>query len=352
MSPRASKSARLPVGDSDAPAICVADFLDVRAERRAVGDDLDRHLVRLLGGEVEDVHAAPGLEHDVRRTERRILHVEVSEVGDLMEARCLGVVRPDVAALVLAAIGQEVERRAGPHRLRVVGVVVRDVLGRVRVEVERPDVGRPAAAVALPGAGVGGLRQVRDALRVRRERREFAVRHGKRNRHAAGFRDLEQLVVAVRLAGAVRRDEQRLAVRVPGDDPVVAGVIGQARRFAAGRRDRVDLVVAVVVGREGDRLAVGRELGKALLAARRREPLGGAARLWHDPDVTAVDERDLRRRDGRLPQHARVDLRGRRCGKDEGAREAGGHRADVVESHMCGRARVRNRDTDTAAGNL
>jgi hypothetical protein len=86
-------------------------------------------------------------------------------------------------------------------------------------------------------------------------------------------------------------------------------MIRDAPRLAARRRHHVHVLIAVVVAGEGDLRSVGGEAREALLAARRRQPHGGAAALRHDPDVTAVDERDLCRRDGGLAQHARVDLR-------------------------------------------
>ena len=68
-----------------------AHVLGMRAKRRAIRHDAHRDLVHLLGGDVEEIHAAPRLKDDVGRAERRILHVEVAEVGDLMEAHRLGV---------------------------------------------------------------------------------------------------------------------------------------------------------------------------------------------------------------------------------------------------------------------
>ncbi len=304
----------------------VGDRLAARLERGLVGDDLDAHFARFLGRQIQQVEAAARLEHDVLRAERREGHVEVGELRHLAERSVL-VAGPDVGALVGAAIGQEVERVAVPHRMLVVGVARGHVGRGPGRQVERPDVRRPAAAVSLPGAERLRLRQVGELRAVGGVGGELAVGHRQLlGRSALGGHQVE-LVVALAAALARGREQDARAIRVPVEHAVGHRMPGQARRLAALHRHRVDVGVAVVVGGVGERLAVRREARERLLAAGRAEAHGDAALLRRQPDVAGVDEGDLRRRHVGLPQHARVDLRGRRRGRDQGTGQGGQNQA-------------------------
>ena len=298
----------------------LGDRLGARLEGGPVGDDLDGDLGRLLGGQVQQVEAAARLEHDVLGAEGRERHVEVGELRHLAHGAAL-VAGPDVGALVGAAIGEEVERVAVPHRVFVVGVAGGDVGRGLGRQVERPDVGRPAAAIALPGAERLRLRQVGDLLAVGRVGGELAVRDRQLLGRPALGGDQVELVVALPAALARRREQDPRAVGVPVEHAIGHRVPRQARRIAALHGHRVDVGVAVVVGGVGERLAVRREARERLLAARRAEAHGDPALLGRHPDVAGVDEGDLRRRDIGLAQHARVDLRGRRRGGDQGTEQ-------------------------------
>src|SRR5690606_32632479 len=151
----------------------------------------------------------------------------------------------------------------------------------------------------------------------------LAVRHRELLREAALDRDPEQLVEPVLLARHVARDEERATVRVPVDEPVRRGVVGDPARRAAGCRDHVDVDVAVVVAAERDFAAVRREAREGLLTCGRGQAVRHAALLRHDPDVAAVDESDVRGGNVGVAQQAGIHLRGKggRERQQEGRRE-------------------------------
>ena len=66
-SPRASKTARLPVGEMAAVSISGATFSARGLSVIAVGDHLDRDLATFSGAQFSRYSLPPGLEHDVRR---------------------------------------------------------------------------------------------------------------------------------------------------------------------------------------------------------------------------------------------------------------------------------------------
>ena len=95
-------------------------------------------------------------------------------------------------------------------------------------------------------------------------------------------------------ARAVLRPTIHLVVVAPSLGARAAGrVPGQLPRHAAARRHDVHLLVAVVLAGEGDRFAVGRELGEHLDARMRRESSRLPAAHVGEPDVAAVREGDL-----------------------------------------------------------
>src|SRR5690606_11401741 len=109
-------------GRRDPVLDAVADPRHAGPERGLVGHYLHLHLTGLLGGKIEEVEAAPVLEDYLRRPDRGEGDVVVREVRDLPELLRPQVVSPDVVPLVRAAVGEEVERRPMPHRVRVVAL--------------------------------------------------------------------------------------------------------------------------------------------------------------------------------------------------------------------------------------
>ena len=202
-----------------------------------------------------------------------------------------------------------------PHRLRVVGRVVGDVLRRVRLEIERPEIGRPAAAIALPGSEVLRHRHVDDLAAVRRERGELPVGDRQFLRQPALETHEVELIEPLPPALATRREQHALAVRMPVDHAILHGVVREPRRLPARRGHNVDVQVAVVRRAVGDLRAVRREPWERLFSSRRAQTHGRAALLGHDPDITRVNKRDLILRDRRLPEHPRIHLRVRHRGR-------------------------------------
>ena len=194
-----------------------------------------------------------------------------------------------------------------PHRERVVGVAVGEVRGLVRFEVEEPDVRVHPAAIPLPRAELAAPHGEGQGLAVGGDGAELGVGDGQLLGQPTVGADPVELVEPLPPALARRREED-VAVRGPVHDAVVHRVVRQPRRVAAARGDDVDVGVAVVVGAEGDVLAVGREPGEQLLAARGREPLRRAAGFRGDPHVARVDERDVGLRDVRVAEHPGVHL--------------------------------------------
>ena len=287
----------------------IGHLLDPGLEAGEIAHDLDVHLAVTLAVQIDQVELPTRLEDDLLGTDRREVDVEVGELRDLALLAAAPVVRPDVVPHRRAGVAQVVERLPGPHRLRVIRRIVRQVVGLVRLEIEGPDVGVRATAVALPGAEVAGLRHVGERPPVGRDRPELAVRHGELLRHPALGRRLIELAVALPAALHRARVEHRPAVRIPVQHPVAVGVVREPHRIATEGRHHVDVGVPVVVAAERDPTSVGGEAWEGLLALRRAQLLGCPARLRHDPDVARVDEGDVRGRDVRVAEHPGVHLR-------------------------------------------
>ena len=309
------------------------DLRNPRPQRRLVGDHVHRYLGRLLRGEVEEVQPAARLEHDAVGPERRERDVEVGEVGDLPDPSRANVVRPDVVALVRAAVGQEVDRVAMPHRLRVVGRIRGDVLRREGLQVEQEQIRRPAASIALPVAEVLRHGHVDELRAVRRVRAEFTVGHREFFGQTAPGANREELAETLASALTPGREEHARAVGGPADHAVRHRVMRQAHRLAALRRDDVDVRVAVVRSAVGDLRPVRREPREHFLSGRGAEADRRASRLRHQPDVARVDERDLTLRHRGIAQHACVDLRRGDRGRRENRQENHEHTQEIGLGH-------------------
>ena len=70
----------------------------------------------------------------------------------------------------------------------------------------------------------------------------------------------------------------RFAVARPADDRVGGAVVREPLGRAAGRRHHEHVVIAVAVRREGDPLAVGRELRMRIAGRVRRQPARDSSR--------------------------------------------------------------------------
>src|SRR5436190_11394951 len=77
------------------------------------------------------------------------------------------------------------------------------------------------------------------------------------------------------------------------------------------RRYDVNVRVPVIIPAEGNARAIRGKSRKRLFTFRRTQPLRVAAAFRHDPDISGVDEHDLRRRHVRESQHAGINRTGR-----------------------------------------
>ncbi len=251
------------------------------------------------------------------RSDRRPFHVEIGVGRDLTALVGRRIVGPDVEVVRRTVVGEVVELVLLPHRLRVGALPCRDAARGVALQMEEPDVGRHAAAVALPRARVGGVRRVREPFTARRDRAECTVGHGELFGEAALGRDGEKLHFAVATCESVVEEEELPVGRPIGED-FTDGMVGDARRHAARDGERVEVAVAVVVADEGDRLAVRAEARERFGSRRTRERRRHPALARHEPEIVGVDEDDLRRADVGEAQHSavRLDLGGRGGGCD------------------------------------
>ena len=231
----------------------------------------------------------------VVRSDGGPLDVMDRELGDLACLSGLEVVAEHVehVALLGAVVGQVVDLAAVPHGERVGALPVGDAARLARLEVDEPHVGGHAAAVALPGAVVGGVRRVGHPLAGAVDRAVGAIRDRQRRRQPALDRHGVEFLRAREALERRGHDDETLAIGRPVAEAFGRGVMRDALRDAAGHGKRVEIERLVVVRAEGDRLAVRREAGGALESRRTRDWCGHATLLGHDPKVVAVDEDDV-----------------------------------------------------------
>src|SRR5262249_39654602 len=101
-------------------------------------------------------------------------------------------------------------------------------------------------------------------------------------------------------AGTSGDEQDVFAVRSPATGHIVRGVPGETPRLAAGSGDDEHIRIAVIVGGEGDPLAVWREIRIKLRSDTRRKPQRIAAIAAYRPDIAGIGKRDL------VTAHARM----------------------------------------------
>ncbi len=280
-----------------------------------------------LRDRVEPVQVAGLLEDNVATADGDVLHGKIGEVGQARELLRFGVVGVDV--VLAATIGAEEDGIADEIRIEIIAALALGLgqfLDSGRGHVVDPDARMSAAAIILPLAGHVALRAVGDLLAVGRIAGLEAVRDRQLLGHAAGQRHGEQLHVPVAEDLAVGI-EQDFAVRREAANEVGAGMPGEPRHRAPGQWDRVDVGVAVVLGAEGDGLAVRRKDGVRFDADVASEPADVGAVEVGDPQVVGVDEGDVLGADGRLGEQAGVvDVRFGADGAGKEQRDGEGRR--------------------------
>ena len=245
------------------------------------------------------------LVHDRTRGRVEILDVVILVMRELRQLLRADVVLPHVRRPI--AIGEKIDRVGHPHRREVErsgrgqGI---DRFGGDRIDRDRM---RLAAAVVAPLHVPARRLLVREPRAIGRVRATESI--GQRNAlgYAAGRGDRPELLDAD--DGRVHRgiaERHPLAVRRPAARKVGSRMPRQPARLAAGRVDHVDVAVRAELHREGDLLAVGREMRVGLRAGEAREPACIAAVAIDHPDVARIRERDLRCAQRRLPEQARA----------------------------------------------
>ena len=272
------------------------------AHRDAVARDEDRDRLVGLRADVVDAQLAVQLVDDAGRVVgRRPADVPRGAARELRDR--VGLRVPGVEVERAVAVGGEVDPVADPHGVALGALAGGEGLGVVRGEVVDPEVLRPAALVALPGAEVAEEGRVGDPLPVGREVARARGGHRERLREAPLCRDGEELALRADAVGvALRAEENGRAVGRPAHDLVVVAaarregaagrVVGELLRLAPLRRHHVDLLVALVLAGEGEPLPVRRELREELEARVGGQPGGVAALRRRRPDVARVAERD------------------------------------------------------------
>ncbi len=321
-----------------------------RPRVQAVVGHRDVNLPILSGLRVVDRQLAGHLVHDPAglRVRARPAHVPRLAVRELRDGAGRDVVRIQVERPVLVRV--VVDLVADPHRVALGAGTLADRLRRIAGEVENGEIVRLAAGVALLGAEIAEDLRVDDAFAVGRVGTRSGERHRQRHRRSTLGAHRVEPRLAERPRGALAAEEDARTVLRPTVDLIVVSpalgarpagrVPGQLLRNAAARRHDVDLLVAVVLAGEGDRFAVGRELGEHLDARMRRESRRLAAAHVGEPDVPAVREGDLVAVDvGKTKKLRLRGGRGQRGGDDGGRsqpnREVGSHankRADRAAS--------------------
>ena len=263
----------------------------------------------LARGRVEEVKGAELLDDDPAGAGRGRLEVESVVRQGLVDL--LGREVIDEERYGASPVGQEVDLVADPHRVRVVGVVARDLLDLEVGERDDPDRRRLAATVAFPGRLPVHRRHVGQARAVGGEGRGHACRKRQFLGETAVHPDREER----RDAGGARparAENDALAVRGPAEDLVRVGVVGQPARHAARGRNDKNVGIPVVLARECDRFAVGRERRIVLDPDAGRQPRGRSAVARREPEVAGISEHDFR------PAERRVLGQERLFGRDEG----------------------------------
>jgi len=113
--------------------------------------NLNRDRSRLPGRQIPAPDVASLLEDDRVFPEARELDVKIREARQLLHFLGPEVDREEIHSPI--AIGEKINVVIrSPHRANVLGRIVRQIFGRLSLEVEDPDIVRHAAAVMFPSA--------------------------------------------------------------------------------------------------------------------------------------------------------------------------------------------------------
>ena len=299
--------------------------------------DGDGHDGGFTGGEVKPPDLAGLLEDDGVAAEGGELDVVVGEVRHLDGLLGGEVVAEEVGAG--RAFGDEVDAAVGgPHGEEILRGVIGDVLEFAGLQVEDPDVVGHAAAVLFPGAEFAKDAVVGDLGVIGGVGGKAAPRDGQLGREIAGEADGAELADE-RVEGVPAGAEDDLGGGVaPAHDDVVRahavgevvaverGGDGEACGHAARGGHGVDLGVTVVLGGEGELLAVGRIAREDGVARAVGEAAGGAAGGGHGVELAAVGEGDVGAVGGGEAQQAGACVGGGLLGGDAAGAQGQQHK--------------------------
>ncbi len=239
--------------------------LEVGASIRLVIQKLNSDFAALSSGRIEDVKIAAVFIDDAAFAATGPEHVVLVMMGHF--AHCFGCQVVFVEVQLVVPIGGKIDSVADPHGKVVGDIVVGDALGFVGGEIVEPNLLRPSAAIAFPGAKLARNGIVGDFLAVRRIGGRRAFGNGQLLLVPA-FRIHEKvLAAAVIVREPIAAHQDFLAVRCPIQNLIVkaaarrqfadVGVEGQALGLAAVCRDDIHLAVAAVFCGKGNPTAVG-----------------------------------------------------------------------------------------------
>ena len=269
----------------------------------------------VLGGaarHVDFLQAAACFIHHGIAGRARAAHIPYRLFGELLQRLGLWVVDKQIGRAVVA-VRDEDHALADPQRVGVAGVDMGDLLPGVGHRVHDPDRRRAAAAALAPAGGAGVGRAVGPVGQALAIGRPGALE--RLGLHDLGFKSavdwhFVQLVAAAIGHFARRGEQHAFAVGAPAIDGVDAGMPGQALGVAAADGHHIHIGVAVVTGREGNPLAIGRKGRRKLVGRVRSQAHRVGAVALADPDIAALDKGQVVARDGRLAQQLRRGLLG------------------------------------------
>ncbi len=284
-----------------------------------VFEDANRNLGGLVAGQVIAINVAGIFEDNGLVSQRRILDVKILELGVLLELSGGEVFGIEVEALVVVAVGEEIDRVAGPHGEDIAGGVIGDVFGFLGLEIMDPDIVGHAAAVAFPGAELAEDAVVSELAAVRREGAETAARQGNLLVQPPLGRHQEKLADEIVWLDHARAENDVVVVLPAHDDIVGPHAIGDVVAFQGGgegealgdspvRGHDVDLGVAVVLPGKGELLAVGGEVREHLVAFMAGEPACHASAGRHRVQVAGIAEHHLVAMNGGKAEQTRLIL--------------------------------------------
>ncbi len=267
----------------------VADFFVVRTRCGKIAGNVDVDFCRFAAAGIERENFAELFVDERVGSGRERFEVEALVFDCLLHGFGFCVVGEKRDGTV--AIGEKINRVAKPHRFVVIGIFARNFFEFQTIELNDVDRRGLAAFVTLPRGLPFQIRNVRDALRVGRERSRLAAPHRENFGPAAlDGNSVETIKIGVGLARGI--EEHALTVGRPAADDIRPGMPGETSRRAAFGGHHECVNVAVVRAGEGDPFSVGRKNGRRFVAAG-----GELARFTafarDAPEVASVDEDDL-----------------------------------------------------------